>query len=594
MSDELDPLSFRYQKALAPLAGLSDDASVGKRLSELLTLLDFSTTLNRSIELSEILDLVLLVAIGETQASWACIALKGDDGLFRFMARRGASAPQKDDPGLAAEGVEGLERAIGPDDPKLEKGCVALINLLKADLVTPFRKGSRLTGLLVLGKRPGGYGPGERSFLEALSISAAASIDNGRVYEELQHVNQKLTLKVYQLDSLFDITRELLVAADATRVREVLMASAMGQALATRCALVGSKRVDVRGVRLDPAQLELLRAETPKLDAKEEGVVGVDGLEPGPLRVLLETHGFEVILPLRYGGDAHGVLLVGRKANGQPIDEDDVDFLRSLAAQGAAALDRQRLTREWVEKQKLEKEMAVARQMQRDLLPKSDPALEGWDITGVNIPCLTVGGDYYDYVESSGGKLGVAIADVSGKGTGPALLMASVQASLRTLSGLGDLRLDVLFSRLNEIVFRTTEPNKYVTVFYAQLDPANGELTYVNAGHVYPLLLRGGGDVESLSQGSQVIGLLPEVQVEVGCTQLDPGDLLVLYTDGLSETRNPDGEEFEEGGRIVESAQAVANLPAREIVGRLVGAARAFAAGAGLSDDLTLVVVKRL
>ena len=354
---------------------------------------------------------------------------------------------------------------------------------------------------------------------------------------------------------------------DATRVREVLMASAMGQPLATRCALVGSQRVDVRGVKLDPAQLDLLRSKTPRLNAKDRGVVRVDDLESGKLRDLLVTHGFEVVLPLRSGGDAHGVRLVGRKANGQPIGDDDVDFLRSITAQGAAALDRQRLTREWVEKQKLEKEMAVARQMQRDLLPKSNPALEGWDIAGVNIPCLTVGGDYYDYVESSGGKLGVAIADVSGKGTGPALLMASVQASLRTLSSLGDLPLDVLFSRLNEIVFRTTEPNKYVTVFYALLDPANGKFTYVNAGHVYPLLLRGGGDVESLSRGSQVVGLLPEVHVEVGRSQLDPGDLLVLYTDGLSETRSPDGEEFEEGGRIVETALAVANLPLKKSSG---------------------------
>ena len=339
MSDELDPLSFRYQKALAPLAGLSEDASVGKRLSELLALLDFSTTLNRSLELSEILDLVLLVAIGETQASWASIALNGDDGLFRFMARRGASAPRKVAPGFAAEGAVGLERAVGPDDPKLEKDCFELLTSLNAGLVTPLRKGPRLIGLLLLGKRPGGYGAGERSFVEALSISAAVSIDNGRVYEELQHLNQKLTLKVYQLDSLFDITRELLVAVDAKRVREVLIASAMGQPLATRCALVESKRVDVRGVKLDAAQLDLLRSEAPKLDAKEEGVVRVDAFDPGPFRDLLQGNGFEVVLSLRSGGDTHGVLLVGRKANGKPLGEDDVEFLRSLVAQGAAALE---------------------------------------------------------------------------------------------------------------------------------------------------------------------------------------------------------------------------------------------------------------
>jgi sigma-B regulation protein RsbU (phosphoserine phosphatase) len=594
MSDELDPLSFRYQKALAPLAGLSEDASVGKRLSELLTLLDFSTTLNRSLELTEILDLVLLVAIGETRASWASIALRGEDGFLRFLAKRGASAPGSTATSFRAEGAESLERAVGPEDEELESNCRELLTALDADLVAPLRKAGRLIGLLILGKRPGGYGPGERSFVDALSISASASIDNGRVYEELQHLNRRLTLKVYQLNSLFDITRELHIALDASRVREVLIASAMGQPLATRCALVRPRgAVDARGVKLDPAQLDLLRSEAPKLDTKEEGVEMVKDLEPGPLRELLEGSGFEVALPLRSGDRSHGVLLVGHKANGQPFGEEDVDFLASLGAQGAAALDRLRLTREWVEKQKMEKEMAVARQIQRGLLPERDPSLEGWDIAGVNIPCLTVGGDYYDYMESSGGKLGLTIADVSGKGTGPALLMASVQASLGALAGLGDLPLDILFSRLNAMVFRSTEPSKYVTVFYGLLDTDSGELSYVNAGHVYPLLLRRDGAVVALSQGSTVVGLLPEVQVEIGTTHLETGDVLVLYTDGLSETRSPAGEEFEQE-RIVELARAAADLPAREVVGRLVSAARVFAAEAGLSDDVTLVIVKRL
>jgi serine phosphatase RsbU (regulator of sigma subunit) len=289
----------------------------------------------------------------------------------------------------------------------------------------------------------------------------------------------------------------------------------------------------------------------------------------------------------------NGVLLVGRKANGQPLSEEDLDFLQSLAAQGAAALDNLRLTREWVEKQKLEKEMAVAREIQRGLLPESDPVVSGWDIAGVNIPCLTVGGDYYDYMECSGGRLGVTIADVSGKGTGPALLMASVQASLRALSALGDLPLDELFTRLNAMVFRSTESNKYVTIFYGLLDSATGELQYVNAGHVYPLLFRSTGEAVPLTDGSPAIGLFPEIAVTVGRATVDAGESLVLYTDGLSEARNPAGEEFEEKG-IVSAVREVVSLPAREIVGKLVSGIRLFAAEAGLIDDLTLVVLRRL
>ena len=594
MSDELDPLSFRYQKALAPLSQLSNDASIGKRLSELLTLLDFGTTLNRSLELSEILDLVLLVAMGETRAAWASVALREEDGLMRFAARRGASAPGASVPRFRAEGARDLPGAVTAADPRLDGGCRDLLAEWNASLVAPLRKGSRLIGLLILGSRPEGFGPGEHSFVEALSISAAASIDNGRVYQELQNLNQRLTLKVYQLHSLFDITRELLAVLDPHRVREVLVVSAMGQPLATRCAFLQPEgAIEARGVKFQAAHLDLLRAEAPKLDAPGEGVVAVNDLAAGPVRDLLLGNGFEVALPLRSGASWHGVLLVGRKANGQALSEEDVDFLRSLAAQGAAALDNLRLTREWLEKQKLEKEMTVAREIQRGFLPERDPSLEGWDIAGVNIPCLMVGGDYYDYLEGSGGKLGVTIADVSGKGTGPALLMASVQATLRAFSALGELPLDLMFSRLNRMVYASTEPNNYVTVFYGLLDPATGALSYVNAGHVYPLLLRRTGEVIPLSEGSPVIGLLPEVRVSIGRSTLQSGEMLVLYTDGLSETRSPAGEEFEEE-RIAETARAGAGLPAREIVGKLVSEVRAFAAEAGLIDDLTVVVVKRL
>jgi sigma-B regulation protein RsbU (phosphoserine phosphatase) len=204
-----------------------------------------------------------------------------------------------------------------------------------------------------------------------------------------------------------------------------------------------------------------------------------------------------------------------------------------------------------------------------------------------------VGGDYYDYLLCPDGRLGLAIADVSGKGTGPALLMANVQASLRALSGLGELPVDVMLTRLNGQIYQRTEANKYVTVFYGWLDPEKGELTYTNAGHCYPLLVRRNGEVERLIAGGPVIGLLPEVELEVGHTSFQRGDMFVAYTDGLSETCSPAGEEFEEE-RIVGLVREILDIPARDVVAKLVSAARIFAAGAGLADDLTLMVVKRL
>jgi serine phosphatase RsbU (regulator of sigma subunit) len=298
-------------------------------------------------------------------------------------------------------------------------------------------------------------------------------------------------------------------------------------------------------------------------------------------------------VPLFSGSTFYGVLFIGSKATRKPLNEEDIDFLRSLTAQGAASLDNLRLTREWVEKQKMEKELAVAREIQRGLLPDYDPEIPGWDIAGINIPSLAVGGDYYDYLLCPDGRLGLAIADVSGKGTGPALLMSNVQASLRALSGLGELPVDVMLTRLNEQIFQRTESNKYVTVFYGWLDPEKGELVYTNAGHCYPLIVRRNGDVERLIAGGPVIGLLPEVDLEVGRTSFQPGDMFVAYTDGLSETRSPAGEEFEEE-RIIGLVRDILDIPARDVVAKLVSAARIFAAGAGLGDDLTLMVVKRL
>ena len=328
-----------------------------------------------------------------------------------------------------------------------------------------------------------------------------------------------------------------------------------------------------------------------RLDALTDDVTLGD-LEDEDLKKLLEQLGMGTLVPLRMGEQTHGVLLLGTKISGNPAAREDRDFLRALASQGAAALDNLRLTVEWLDKQKIEEEMALAREIQRGLLPDRDPELSGWEIAGINTPCLTVGGDYYDYLERPDGRLWLVIADVSGKGTGAALLMASIQSGLHALSGLAGIDLVDLARRLNEIVYRSTGAAKYVTAFLGSLDPASGELVFVNAGHCYPLLLRSDRTLEQLQEGSTAIGMLPQIEPELGRTKLEPGDLLVMYTDGLSETRNPEGDEFEEA-RIVEIMREHRDKKARDLLGRLVAGVRVFAAGQGLADDLTLVVAKR-
>lgn len=588
-SDET-PASYRYQEALGPLAREIEDPKAQKKLSEVLALLDFNSTLNRSLQLSEILDLVLFVAMGETRASWAGVLLPENDGQLTPATRRGRSDDQWNGLRVAAPAKAPVIAGVGDKD--VSDWARGVLTASGSALLVPLEKSERLVGVLLLGDRGEPYGADERLFAESLCVSAAAAIDNGRVYEELQRLNRRLSLKVYQLDSLFDITRELNRSPDVARIREVLLTSAMGHVLTTRALMLHDGRVvEQRGCTLTPQERARVEAGSRKLaELAEERPVA--GLAKGEVRDLLLRAGIDTVIPLRSGESSHGALLLGPKASGKPSADDDRDFLRSLASQAAAALDNVRLTREFVEKQKIEKEMAIARRIQRALLPESEPGIEGWDIAGINIPCLTVGGDYFDYVERGGGKHWLVIADVSGKGTGAALLMASVQAALHALAGVGDISLEALAERLNEIVYTSTEGNRYVTAFFASVDAPTGETTFVNAGHCFPVLLRGNGTVEHLEEGSQVIGLLPKISLSTGRTRLDSGDRLVLYTDGLSETSSPDGEEFGEE-RILEIMRESAGKPSREIMATLLSRVRVFAAEAGLADDLTLMVVQR-
>ncbi len=575
------PISFRYQEALAPLAKRVSEPEIQRRLSQVLTLLDFNSTLNQSLELGEILDLVLYVSMGETRSSWAGILLRGPDDRIRPAARRGRSDPEWASLAfdIPSELTEIWEREVQAKT--------------RAALVSPLRKGGRLVGVLLLGERGEPYGAEEREFAETLSVSAAASIDNGRIYEELQELNRKLSFKVYQLNSLFDITRELNRSPDVHRVRDVLITNAMGQVLTTKAILIHEGAVVAeRGAPLSPEDRAAIEAASAALQGQGEDR-RVSEIADAGIRERLSRLGLELVVPLRSGESLHGALLLGPRASGVALSEEDRDFLRSLAAQAAAAFDHIRLSREWIEKQKIEKEMGLAREIQRALLPDGAPSIAGWDFAGINIPCLTVGGDYFDYLERGGGKEWLVIADVSGKGTGPAILMASIQAALRALGGLGAISLKDLAERLNAIVYRSTELNRYVTAFFSCLDCSTGEMEYVNAGHCYPILMRSTGAVERLTEGGSVIGLFPDLQVATGRATIEKGDLLVMYTDGLSETRSPEGEEFEDE-RIITALRGMIGRPSQEIVARLVAGVRVFAADAGLSDDLTLVVAQRV
>jgi sigma-B regulation protein RsbU (phosphoserine phosphatase) len=233
--------------------------------------------------------------------------------------------------------------------------------------------------------------------------------------------------------------------------------------------------------------------------------------------------------------------------------------------------------------------------VQERLFPQSYPPVQGLELAGACRPALAVGGDYYDFVPLPGGRLGIAIGDISGKGIPAALLMATLRAFLRgqTVRGQGDLA--GLIADLSGLVYESSAPNRYATFFYAEYDPASRRLVYVNAGHNPPMLLRGGAhgeaSVERLDAGGPVIGLLPECLYTQADVQLQAGDLLVAFTDGVSEAMNGAREEWGEE-RLLPVLQDVRGERLTAVIERVMAAADAYVAGAPQHDDMTLVVVR--
>jgi sigma-B regulation protein RsbU (phosphoserine phosphatase) len=262
-------------------------------------------------------------------------------------------------------------------------------------------------------------------------------------------------------------------------------------------------------------------------------------------------------------------------------------------SQTALAQEVARLTsaigREMAQRERLNRELEIAREVQEHLFPQRLPPAPGLDYCGQCRPAREVGGDYYDFLDLPDGRLGIAVGDVSGKGVGAALMMASLEASLRALAPVVQNPAD-LMGRVNSLVFQASASNRFATLFYAEYHPAARRLTYVNAGHNAPVVLRNSGEVLRLDVGGPVIGLLPQ-RYRQDVFSLEDDDLIVMFTDGVSESMNIRDEEWGEE-RLIELAKACQALPPQEGMRRILAAAQAFAGGAPQHDDMTLVVMR--
>ncbi|MGD0868465.1 MAG: ADOP family duplicated permease [Bryobacteraceae bacterium] len=307
----------------------------------------------------------------------------------------------------------------------------------------------------------------------------------------------------------------------------------------------------------------------------------------------LRSTGAALAVPLLAKHEIAGILLLGPPVERAEYSAAEKRALQNCAAQFALMIENARLTDRMVEQEKLNRDIQLAAEVQKRLFPDKPPATATVTLAGVSLPARSVGGDYYDFLDLGDQRIGIALADVAGKGVAAALIMSVVQASLRILATEENVSLGTLAARMNRFLHRSTGSNAYATFFYAQIDERTRQLRYVNAGHNPPCLLRCAADrsIEELPAGGTVIGLFPKSKYEEAALDLRPGDVLMAFTDGVPEAQNPKEEEFGEE-RLKDLLRRSAHLPVGEMASMMSSELKDWMDNAAQYDDLTFILVK--
>ncbi|MGI8656749.1 MAG: SpoIIE family protein phosphatase [Pyrinomonadaceae bacterium] len=315
--------------------------------------------------------------------------------------------------------------------------------------------------------------------------------------------------------------------------------------------------------------------------------------DPRFMSTTMTMQGIRSVLavPLGVGEKVFGIIYADSPIADARFTEDHLKVLTTLASVAAIRVENARLVEQHVERERFTRELQLAREIQQRFQPTSAPPCPGYELQGISFPCYEIGGDYYDFIQREDGRLVIALGDVSGKGTAAALLMSSLHAAIHA-QALSNNSLSDIISAVNRYLAANIPSNRFVTLFYAELDPQNGALSFLNAGHNPPLIVRAAGTMEQLDSGGLPLGIMPDARFSEGRTQLQPGDALVIYSDGVSESTDPHGEEFG-ATRLYEAVAGNLAATASGLRDCIESAITKFAQGTPSADDITLVIVKR-
>ncbi len=296
-------------------------------------------------------------------------------------------------------------------------------------------------------------------------------------------------------------------------------------------------------------------------------------------------------VPLGVADKVFGIIYADSPMAEGRFTEDHLKVLTTLASVAAIRVENARLVEARLQQERLERELQLASEIQQRFQPTAPPVVPGYELQGISFPCYEIGGDYYDFIQREDGKLIIALGDVSGKGTAAALLMSSLHAAIHAQTGSHETLVETI-SAVNNYLADNIPPNRFVTLFFAELDPESGAVSFLNAGHNPPLIVHAAGTVEQLASGGLPLGIRVDADYREGRTHLQAGDVLVIYSDGVTEAASPSGEEFG-ATRLYEVVSRNVEASAAGIRDRIESALTKFSQGTQAADDITLVIVKR-
>jgi sigma-B regulation protein RsbU (phosphoserine phosphatase) len=548
-------------------------------LRNLSALVDFGNLINSSLDTKFILNNLLLTCFGKFHTTKGLFATN-INGKLQFSISKGLN-------GNSANEFPEVES----DNYNNSSNFSDYLNKNRLIHSQEVFSAQKLIGVLFLGERLSGdkYSDDDIKFLQTFLNITATALENSISITQLKEVNRNLDNKVHQLSALFDLSKEFSGILEIPLVSKLLGFSIIGQLLVTKYAII-IFRDDKHEILESRFNAELLEKNISSLKAEDITEPLICNSKMNVNCNSLFSMEIELVVPMQIKQKTKGLILLGKRNNGEKFTKSDVEFVSSVGGLAIISIENSILFKETLEKQKLEKDLEIAKKIQRNLLPSKLPKMKNFEIAAFNNAAKQVGGDYYDVIKLSENKILVAIADVSGKGVQAALLMANLQAFLQAISKQNKELVEAS-NLLNDLVSDNTSDGRFITFFWGILNDENLEFESVNMGHNPPLIIRD-GKIIKLKVGGMLMGVMPTIApYKKEITQLVKDDLLILFTDGITEAMDEEQNEFSDE-KLEELSLKLCKNSADESLKIILDEVNKHTNGTEQSDDITCIAIK--